>query len=248
MAPSALSLAVLSSGLVACATVFTVMQYSYRTHLTLSDSVKLYEHGRGDSPSGMPGFYSAPAGTCLAPTAGVNESSVERLVGSAGAEDGRNRALVHLLRSAIADTPEGDVVDFGGSEALILRVLREMDVCGRRLWAIRGTPSAALDVYRLRAASCATPANCSVPVRTVSFLRISGHSFDDAATPLLVFYSRLEIGGFVFVDGYYDHQKIKSAVDSFRHAAKVIDAISHVEEPTRIGSPLIRAAWWQRTS
>ena len=56
-----------------------------------------------------------------------------------GSGDGRDRALVYILRSAIADTPEGDVVDFGGAaEVLILRVLREMDLCGRRLWSIGG--------------------------------------------------------------------------------------------------------------
>ena len=92
--------------------------------------------------------------------------------------------------------------------------------------------------------------NCSsIPIRTVSMLRIGGDRFEAAATPLTALYSRVQIGGFVMVDGYYQHPKIKSAVDSFRFAAQIIDPISHIEEETRDAArPHLRAAWWQRTS
>lgn len=80
-------------------------------------------------------------------------------------------------------------------------------------------------------------------------LRIGGDRFDSAATPLTAFYSRIQIGGFVFVDNYHQSPKLKSAVDSFRFAAKIYDPMSHIEEETRdAAKPHLRAAWWQRTA
>ena len=120
--------------------LFSVSRTFERPH-SLADTVKMYEMSRGPSTHGMPGFYGAARGTCLAETADVlGDAYVGSIVkDAASSPDSRDRAMVYILRSAIADTPDGDVVDFGGSsEVLFLRVLREMDLCGRRLWAIPG--------------------------------------------------------------------------------------------------------------
>lgn len=132
-----LSFVVLVSVLSLFTFVFTVVHVWEDAPISLADT-----SNRSPGPHGMPGFYGAEGGTCLAHTASVmSDAYVGSLVKDAATlHDARDRAMVYIMRSAIADTPEGDVVDFGGtSEVLFLRVLREMDLCGRRLWAIPGT-------------------------------------------------------------------------------------------------------------
>lgn len=112
-----------------------------------------------------------------------------------------------------------------------------------------GSETPPLDAYRLRTARCSS-SNCSaVPVNTIAMLRISGDRFESAADSLIAFYGRIQIGGFVFVDGYYAHPKLKAAVDRFRFALKIVDPLSHIEEETRDSArPYLRAVWWQKTS
>jgi len=231
---------------IAFLSVIVLLQHSTERALTLADSVRVYENSRDGLHAGMPGFFGATRGACLAEGARSDDAYVETMVRDTTSkiEDVRARSIVFIARSAIADTPEGDIADFGGQhEALHLRVLREMDLCGRRLWAVRGSKSPPLDAYRLRTCS----ANCtSISPKSLALIRITGSTFDSAASPLIEYYARLQIGGFVFVDDYYTHPKVKSAVDSFRFAARVTDPISHIEEDFR-EKPYIRAAWWQRT-
>ena len=251
----------LGVAMVSVATVVLVITLA--THgtstLSLADTVRLAEDGRVTVP-GLPGYRTAGTGVCLSSVA-FDAAYVSAVIKEAGhgLSTERPRALIHMLHTAIADTPDGNVFDAGGppyaSTPLILRVLRDLDLCGRRVWSAPGVKPAAddppppRDAYRLRSMNGPCNATCAAtPVNAVALLRISGDTFSDAAQPLQALYARVQPGGVVLVEDYYASQRVKAAVDAFRTAVGVVEPLSPVEEssldPAR---PFVRAAWWQRT-
>lgn len=215
---------------------------------------------RAGGVSWMPGFRDATRGVCLCEDCAGSFDEAYYVDTAHTAAPARSAAeagaLARLLHLVIADTPEGDVVDVGGAAydltQLELTVLRDMDRCGRRIWAVPArnaseTPMLrARDAYRLnvRVGSCAQTC-ASVPARPVSLLRISGSEFEEVASALVAFYQRVVPGGVVLVGDYHAGSGAKAAVDTFRSASLVSDPLHVVLESQH---PYIGAAWWAVTA
>ena len=251
-------LGVVSVSLTTAFMVVRLAVHSTAGGLSLADSVRLQEDGRTAVP-GLPGFRLAEGGACVSDSS-FSDAYVKAAVKDAGhvLSTERPRALVHMLHTAIAVTPDGDVFDAGGrpyeSTELILRVLRDLDLCGRRVWSAPGSEALAgaapppRDAYRLRTLRGPCNETCfAAPVGAVALLRISGSTFADAAQPLQALYVRVQPGGIVLVEEYYASVRVKAAVDAFRSVVGATEPLSPVEEasldPAR---PFVRAAWWQR--
>ena len=224
--------------------------------LSLSDWTRVAEDGRDPAPKGLPGYSGATHGVCLSGAPFGDAYAAQLAADDApAAKAPRRRALVYTLRSAIADTADGDVVDVGSAThsmaRLFLRVLRDFDLCGRRLWSapvgfnVSDAPS---DAYRFRDVAGACNTTCAaVGAPTIALLRLDGSRFDDAAKPLVAMYARVRPGGVVFVDDYFSSQRVKAAVDAFRETAGVVDPLHHVEEITADPArPYVRAGYWRR--
>ena len=224
--------------------------------LSLSDWMRVAENGRDPGLAGLPGYSGATRGVCLSGAPFSDAYAVELAADERPASRApTNRALVHTLRSAIADTAEGDVVDVGSAThsmaRLFLRVLRDFDLCGRRLWSApigRNASDAPRDAYRFRDVAGACNTTCAaVGAPTIAMLHIDGTRFDDAAKPLVAMYARVRPGGVVFVNEYYSSTRVKAAVDAFRETAGVVEPLHHVEEATADPArPYIRAGYWRR--
>ena len=225
--------------------------------LSLSDWTRVAENGRDLGLAGMPGYSGASQGACLSSAPFSDAYAIELAADEkSAARAPRNRALVHIARSAIADTAEGDIVDVGSAThltaRLFLRVLRDYDLCGRRLWSApagRNASDAPRDAYRFRDVAGACNTTCTaVAAPTIALLRLDGSRFDDAAKPLVAMYARVRSGGVVFVDEYFATPRVKAAVDAFRASAGVVDAINHIEEATADPArPYVRAGYWRRS-
>lgn len=228
-----------------------------RQSLSLSDWARVAEDGRDPGLEGMPGYSGATRGVCLSGAA-FSDAYATQLANDelTTSKAPRNRALVHVLRSAIADTADGDVVDVGSPTharaRLLLRVLQDYDLCGRRLWSApsgRNASDAPRDAYRFRDVSGTCNSSCAaVGAPTIALLHIDGTRFDDAAKPLVAMYARVRAGGVVFVNNYYDSERLKAAVDAFRVMALVVDPMNHIQEATADPDrPYVRAGYWRRS-
>lgn len=224
--------------------------------LSLSDWTRVAEDGRDPAPKGLPGYSGATHGVCLS-GAPFGDAYATQLAADErpASKEARRRALVHTLRSAIADTSDGDVVDVGSAThsmaRLFLRVLQDFDLCGRRLWSAPvgfNVSDAPRDAYRFRDVDGACNATCAaVEAQTIAFMYIDGIRFEDAAKPLVAMYARVRPGGVVFVNDYYTSYRVKAAVDAFRVTAGVVEPIHHVQEATADPDrPYVRAGYWRR--
>ena len=238
---------------------FIALLFCMRTRappLSLSDWTRVAENGRDPAPIGLPGFSGATHGVCLSGAPFGDAYATQLATDEKPASRApRNRALVYTLRSAIADTGEGDIVDVGGPShsmaRLFLRVLRDYDLCGRKLWSApagRNATDAPRDAYRFRDVANACNTTCAaVEAATIALLYIEGVRFEDAAKPLVTMYSRVRPGGVVFVDQYFVSTRVKAAVDAFRVTAGVVEPMNHIQEATADPDrPYVRAGYWRR--
>lgn len=205
-------------------------------------------------PPGLPGFGAArSASRCISPFPKFNDTYVKGACGTTHlAESMKLRAAAYLAHAAMADTEYGDMALVGAPKepyaALLLRVVRDFDACGRRIWAhpdeLEGPHGGGGDdAYRLRVLP--GPCNSTIGKKTaphVAFLIVSSSDFDTTICALSGFRTRMRPGGYVFVDGYHSSIEVKRAVDAFRTVHGMWEPMNVVEEHN---CEPVSGSWWQ---
>lgn len=70
----------------------------------------------------------------------------------------------------------------------------------------------------------------SVPVQSLSILRLDGDLYESTMDGLMNLYSKLSPGGTLIVDDYFLFESMREAVDEFRASNGILDSIMKVDE------------------
>lgn len=84
------------------------------------------------------------------------------------------------------------------------------------------------------------------PVSKIAFLRLDGDLFESTWDGLVNLYSKVVLGGLIYVDDYGSFPGCRRAVDLFRTEHHIYDPLHYVRNTPDTGAITFEAVWWQK--